>query len=890
MGSRSVCPSLFRVLFVLISFVSFSAAAEVATTDPEDAVSNPLTTEGCPQLCQDVGSDPSKWTQLHSWGELTGCSQPVLFGLNIENPPSEFATMQTCAKPAGSTTKTRLDEASPVEARAAEGSVLIENNCGAEKATVKLSNSIGPAGVLKGGNDVAVGARALAQYLSDGASCGPTILFAKSGSSVVGIYVGAEVQKASASSLITASSSYFQPSPTPDRQETLSTLSHIPYIPFDKRTQTVGIFAVGAVKDLPQAQKAVKAWANGGCVAVSGQTSSEDVDLGVLVAPKVQKRDVELRSKIYSHHGHLIARADCKTTQVVSGDSCASLAKRCGVTTANFNKYNPAANFCSKLVVNQYVCCSAGTLPDRRPQPQKDGTCAIYAIKSGDSCYSMAQAYGLTENFIRDVNKLTWGWAGCYRLDLGQRICLSKGKTPMPKAITGAVCGPQVPGTGKPTTAKNGWDVVNLNPCPLKACCSGFGFCGITGEFCTNTTAVGGAPGTYKAGTAGCIQNCGNKITGNTAKPAKFLSVGYFQGYNLGRPCLTMDVTNLTLAKDTYTHMHFAFASLTTGFSVTLGDQGAQFKKFAAMTAPWKKILSFGGWADSTDAATFQRYRDAVKAANREKFATNVVTFLNKYKLDGVDFDWEYPGSTAAAGSSDSGEDATNYLAFLTLMRKKLGTGGKTMSAALPAAYWYLKPFPVDKMAPQLDYLVYMTYDLHGQWDYGNQYASPACPSGNCLRSHVNKTETIDALAMITKAGVPASKVVVGVSSYGRSFRMQDPKCTGPQCTFTGSFSTSLAEPGLCTGSAGYLANAEINKIIADAKAGKTGVSATTWYDKTSDSDIMTFGTQGNGQTDWVAYMSDSTKKSRKTWAQGLNFGGTIDWAVDLQVFFDNTK
>lgn len=63
-----------------------------------------------------------------------------------------------------------------------------------------------------------------------------------------------------------------------------------------------------------------------------------------------------------------------------------------------------------------------------------------------------------------------------------------------------------------------------------------------------------------------------------------------------------------------------------------------------------------------------------------------------------------------------------------------------------------------------------MTYDLHGQWDYGNANAQPGCSAGNCLRSDVNLTETINSLSMITKAGVPSSQVVVGVTSYGRSF------------------------------------------------------------------------------------------------------------------------
>ncbi|KAH7161122.1 glycoside hydrolase superfamily [Dactylonectria macrodidyma] len=863
MGPRSGCQSLVCVFSLLLAASSSVFAADVSSTsdDPIESVNlaSPLD-YGCPLPCQEVGSDPAGWTQVHSWGELSACSQQVLFALNVQNSPSEFATIQTC-KTSGSAT--RREVASPVEARDAAGtSVTIANNCGAVASTVKAATTFGTAGVLKSGKDVAAGASLLSEYLVEDATCGPTVLFAKSGTAVVGIYVGSEVQKTSAADLI-------------NQSRCDST---------DKTTQTVGLFAVDAVNSLGQVQKALKAWASGNCVEVTGSTSN--VDLGVLVAPKVAKRDVELRSRMTSHHDLLFARADCKTQTVVSGDSCASLAKRCGITAANFNKYNTGTNFCSKLVPGQKVCCSAGTLPSKKPKPYADGTCYSYSIKSGDSCYSLGQAYDLTETNIRTFNRNTWLWAGCDRLNLGQRICLSTGRPPLPLPVTGAVCGPLKPGTAKPAGYKTGWDFVGLNPCPLNACCSGFGFCGITKEFCTNTTAKGAGPGSYKAGTAGCVSNCGNKITGNTAKPAKFLNVGYFQGYNQGRPCLNMDASKLSTLT-AVTHMHFAFATLTSKYEVTLAaDVQDQFTKFVAMTGPWKKIISLGGWADSTDAATFQRYRYAMKAANREKFASSVLAFLTKYKLHGVDFDWEYPGSAASAGASESNEDTANYLAFLTLMRKKIGTSGKTMSAALPAAFWYLKPFPVAKMAPLLDYIIYMTYDLHGQWDYGNQYASPGCPTGNCLRSHVNKTETIDALAMITKAGVPASKVIVGVSSYGRSFKMANPKCTGPTCLFTGSFSVSDAEPGQCTLTSGYMSNAEIGKIKENAAKGVAGTSATAWYDAVSDSDLMTFGTKGAGQTDWIAYMGQSTKTKRIAWAKSLNFGGTIDWAVDLTKFY----
>jgi len=190
-----------------------------------------------------------------------------------------------------------------------------------------------------------------------------------------------------------------------------------------------------------------------------------------------------------------------------------------------------------------------------------------------------------------------------------------------------------------------------------------------------------------------------------------------------------------------------------------------------------------------------------------------------------------------------------------------------------------------------------MTYDLHGQWDYSSKWANPGCPPedcpgcpqggcpgcalGNCLRSHINMTETRDALAMVTKAGVKANQIMVGVASYGRSFKMKDPRCSGPTCKFTGSFNISHAEPGVCTDTSGYISEAEIRRIIRQDEAEGTG-AVKTFFDSSSQSDLMTWG-DGN----WVAWMDGPTKANRIEWVQGLSFGGTTDWAVDLQYFHE---
>jgi hypothetical protein len=171
-----------------------------------------------------------------------------------------------------------------------------------------------------------------------------------------------------------------------------------------------------------------------------------------------------------------------------------------------------------------------------------------------------------------------------------------------------------------------------------------------------------------------------------------------------------------------------------------------------------------------------------------------------------------------------------------------------------------------------------LTFDA----DVDNENVSPGCKGGNCLRSHVNITETTTSLSMITKAGVAANKVLVGITSYGRSFRMSSSSCTGPLCTFTGARNQSNAYKGRCTDTAGYISNAELQEII-DGKSDYSLVKSS--YDAGSDSNILVYGT--TDKADWVAYMDSTTKGSRSGWVQDLNFGGTTDWAVDLMDFVD---
>ncbi|KAF2828939.1 hypothetical protein CC86DRAFT_317913 [Ophiobolus disseminans] len=567
----------------------------------------------------------------------------------------------------------------------------------------------------------------------------------------------------------------------------------------------------------------------------------------------------------------LNSRAECRNIRVEDKDTCTSLASRCGIgSTAfqNFNK-NQGTFGCNTLQPGQPVCCSSGTLPNITPDPSPDGTCATHEIKENQGCQVITVTYGITQNDLFDFNKKTWGWDGCNdgNPKIGLRVCVSKGKPPMPAEVSNADCGPTVPGT---KLLGDDEDLASLNPCPLDVCCNFWGHCGTTRDFCIPSKSSTGNPGTSAPGENGCIANCGMELVNNNTPPKEYRKIGYFEGWNFNRKCLNMHVKDI---EDGYTHIHFSFGEFTPSLEILIKeDIKEQWQAFLNADRDYKKILSFGGWEFSNAPSTSGLFRQAVSPGNRDAVADRLVQFAKDNGMDGLDFDWEYPGATDIEGS-DPGqeEDGSNYLDFLKLLREKLPSD-KSLSIATASSYWYLRGFPIKKMANYLDYIVFMTYDLHGQWDVGSKWSMEGCEAGNCLRSHVNSTETMNAMIMMTKAGVPSHKVVMGVSSYGRSFKMTDATCRGPLCTFEGARNRSPAKKGKCTDMGGYISNFEINEII------KQGGAVKKWYDKDSDSDYVFYD-----GVEWVAYMTDETKKRRTEDYKRLNFGGTTDWAIDLQ-------
>jgi GH18 family chitinase len=181
-----------------------------------------------------------------------------------------------------------------------------------------------------------------------------------------------------------------------------------------------------------------------------------------------------------------------------------------------------------------------------------------------------------------------------------------------------------------------------LNPCPLNACCDIWGQCGITEQFCNNTSL--GPPGTAATGSDGCISNCGTDIVQGGA-PASFISLTYYEGFSLGtRSCLFQDIRQVDTTQ--YSHIHYSFGVLDpSNYSVSVGDMYSQyeFEAFKELSNV-HRVLTIGGWAFSTDSSTYNIFREGVTSANRMTMAQSIANFVTSNNLDGIDIDWEYPG------------------------------------------------------------------------------------------------------------------------------------------------------------------------------------------------------------------------------------------------------
>ncbi|WP_218150309.1 glycosyl hydrolase family 18 protein [Chitinophaga arvensicola] len=256
------------------------------------------------------------------------------------------------------------------------------------------------------------------------------------------------------------------------------------------------------------------------------------------------------------------------------------------------------------------------------------------------------------------------------------------------------------------------------------------------------------------------------------AAQAKPVVIGYVGGF---RGLVNTD----KIAARKLTHINYAFVNVQHNRAVLTNEKTdtinlRKINELKAINPDLKILISIGGWAWS------ENFSDAVLTDTARKgFAASAVEIIRKYKLDGVDIDWEYPARPGEEGNVYRPEDKQNFTLMFAELRKELDKlqketrQPKLLTTAVGGFEGFLETSEMGKAAKYLDFVNLMTYDFYSDknaWHHTNLYT----PAGNPGAHSGDK-----AVKAYIAAGVPAEKLVMGIAFYGRRFKLADSTGTG---------------------------------------------------------------------------------------------------------------
>jgi len=387
---------------------------------------------------------------------------------------------------------------------------------------------------------------------------------------------------------------------------------------------------------------------------------------------------------------------------------------------------------------------------------------------------------------------------------------------------------------------------------------------------------------------------------GGSALP---IVLGYFTNWSQYRPgACKFFPENIEPLASRLTHIHYAFAKFSTAGDVTAiewddcpsgmwaGCQGTKgstlYERMMAVRTrhPHLRIvLSLGGWTWGSVNTCPIYSAMASSSASMATFVSQSIKFARTFGFDGLSIDWEYPGFVPRGCKP---EDTANFKTLMANLRTAIEADAKAsklpaleLAAAVPAGLPEIHGEAPLNVVDSVDYLNLMSYDYHGAWENVTGVNTPLVEE--TAGDGMSITTSLNAYK---QAGVPMSKLVLGLATYGRSWDISGASCLAGDAgdAAGGSAACGLftfakggaGAAGSCTRQKGIMAYYEVEALL---KASGT----VTAYNETLQAPYA-YAASGNP---WVGYDDAKSIGVKAALARKLGMAGVMAWSMDTDDF-----
>ncbi|CAM1302341.1 Uncharacterised protein g3229 [Pycnogonum litorale] len=187
-----------------------------------------------------------------------------------------------------------------------------------------------------------------------------------------------------------------------------------------------------------------------------------------------------------------------------------------------------------------------------------------------------------------------------------------------------------------------------------------------------------------------------------------------------------------------------------------------------------KALLAIGSY----DALIYKTI--ASSSANRAKFIANVIALLKRYNFDGLHLDLQYPICRRNTKCTEApASDKSQYTTFVKVLRESLNKESPPLmltSTLAAESDMVLGAYDVKSLSRYVDFFNVWTFDYYGTWSRKTGHHAQLFEMSGDTDPKLNIDYT---MKRYLEAGIPSSKLVVGIPSYGRMLTLRDRNING---------------------------------------------------------------------------------------------------------------